>query len=239
MSSLNYTTYVSQLANLVVIPSTDSSFTTMLPGCIDYAEQRLYRDLNLLDTQIVDATVSCSSGVRTVALSTASGTYITVDSISVITPAGSGSSNGTRSPVFPVSVDFIDAVYPAAGSATGTPQFFARLNLSTIVMGPSPDDNYTVEVIGIQRPTSLSVSNSSTVLTQYVPDLFIAASMVFVSGYMRNFGSQADNPQMSQSWENQYQTLLRSAAVEQARARFYAEGWTSKQPSPIATPPRA
>ena len=62
--------------------------------------------------------------------------------------------------------------------------------------------------------------------------------MVFVSGYMRDFGSQADNQQMSVSWEQQYQTLFKSASVEQARAKFESEAWTSQQPSPIATPPR-
>lgn len=236
--ALNYTTYVAQLSNLMVVPSTDSNFTTFLPGCIDYAEQRLYRELDLLATEITDSTVSCSSGVRTVTLSTASGAYITLDTFSVLTPAGTGSSNGIRSPLVPVTVDFIDAVYPSAASAEGTPQFYALRSNTTVVLGPPPDDNYTIEVIGTQRPSALSASNSSTILTQYVPDLFMAASMVFASGYMRNFGSQADNPQMAQSWENQYQMLMRSALVEQARARFRAEGWTSQQPSQVATPPR-
>ena len=67
----------------------------------------------------------------------------------------------------------------------------------------------------------------------------MAASMIFGSAYMRDFGAQSDNPQMAQSWEQQYQQLVKSAVVEQFRAKFQSEGWTSKQPNPIVTPKRA
>lgn len=232
--STNYTTYVSQLANLVVIPSTDANFTTFLPGCIDYAEQRCYRDLDLLYTQITDATKQVSSGVQEFTLSTAVGTYITVDQLNIITPAGTQSSAGSRVPLVPASADFVNNAFPtAASSQTATPEYFAMRSNTVVLLGPAPDGPYYAEVIGIQRPTVLSSGNSSTILTQYVPDLFMAASMVFASGYMRDFGAQADNPQMGASWESQYQTLLKSAAVEQFRAKHESQGWTSDQPSPL------
>lgn len=236
--SLNFTTYVSQVSNLLVIGSTDANFQTMLPGMIDYAEQRIYRELDLLHTQITDASTTVSSGVRDFNLPTSLGTFITVDNFNIITPAGTQSSVGTRVSLTPVDRSFIDLVYPSGQTATGTPAYFARASDTNVIFGPSPDAAYYAEVIGIQRPTALSSNNSSTILTQYVPDLFIAASMVFGFGYMRDFGGQSDNPQGSQSWENQYRTLFQSAGVEQARAKFESEGWTSQQPSPVATPRR-
>lgn len=235
--SINYTSYVNQISNLMVIPSTDSNFTTMLPGMIDYAEQRIYRELDLLATQITD-TGTVSSGNRNFSLPTTTGTYIVVDQINIMSSVGTGSSNGTRNQVMPVSREYVDLIYPSGQTVTGVPQVFARASNTAVIFGPAPDGAYTAEVIGTQRPTPLSSTNSSTILTQYVPDLFIAASMVFGSGYMRDFGSQADNPSMAQSWESQYTTLMRSAAVEQARSKFESEGWTSQQPSPVATPPR-
>src|SRR5258705_10162246 len=48
--SINYTTYVSQIANLTVISSGDPNFQTMVPGMIDYAEQRIYREGDFLAT---------------------------------------------------------------------------------------------------------------------------------------------------------------------------------------------
>lgn len=236
--SLNYTTYVSQLANLMVITSTDANFLTFLPGCIDYAEQRIYRELDLLYTQTTDATTQVSSGNRNFTLPTGAGTFITVDNLNIITPANTAATTGSRVPLMPVDRSFIDLVYPSGQTNTGTPAYFAMASNTQIILGPPPDGAYYAEVVGTQRPAALSSANSSTILTQYVPDLFMAASMVFASGYMRDFGGQADNPGMSASWEAQYQTLFKSAGVEQARAKFESEGWTSQQPSPVATPPR-
>jgi hypothetical protein len=66
----------------------------------------------------------------------------------------------------------------------------------------------------------------------------IMASMVYVSAYQRNFGRQSDDPAMAQSYEGQYQALLKGAAVEEARKKFEASGWSSQSPSPVATPSR-
>jgi len=63
--SLTYTSYVAQLANLMVQVTTDPNFVTFLPGCIDYAEQRIYRELDLQATRTFDATDTLSSGDRT------------------------------------------------------------------------------------------------------------------------------------------------------------------------------
>lgn len=233
--SINYTSYVSQLSNLMVIPSTDSNFITFLPGCIDYAEQRIYRELDLLYTQTTDATKQVSSGFREFSLSTAVGTFITVDQLNIITPSATPSSLGTRVPLIPVSPEFLDSAYPTGGSSlSGVPEYYAMRSNTLVLLGPAPDSPYFAETIGIQRPSPLSSGNSSTILTQYIPDVFVCASMIFGSGYMRNFGAQADNPQMSQSWEVQFKSLMQSASVEQFRAKQESAGWTSQQPSPLA-----
>ena len=239
MSSLNYGTYVSQVANMMPISTGDTNFATMLPGMIDYAEQRIYREIDLLYTQVTDSTTAVSSGNRNFTLPTSVGTYVVCDNINIITPAGTPASSGTRVQLTPVSREFMDIVYPSGQTATGTPEFYAMASNTQVLFGPAPDAPYVAEVIGVQRPAALSASNSSTILTQYLPDLFIAASMVFASAYMRDFGAQGpDNPQMGQSWEAQYKLLSQSAQVEQARAKFQSEGWTSDQPSPVATPKR-
>jgi len=237
--SLDYASYTTQVANLMVIPSTDANFQTMLPGMIDYAEGRMYRELDLLATQITDDANVTSSNSRNFVLPTNIGTFITVDTLNVITPNATVAAAGTRNPVIATSREFIDAVYPSGVANQGVPQFYAMASDTTIIFGPPPDADYVVEVIGIQRPAPLSASNSSTFLTAYLPDVFIAASMVFASGYMRDFGGQgSDNPGMSVSWESQLQLLMKSAATEEARKKFESEAWTSQSPAPLATPPR-
>jgi hypothetical protein len=84
----------------------------------------------------------------------------------------------------------------------------------------------------------LSQSNSPTWISTYLPDLFIMASMVYVSAYQRNFGRVNDDPQMAQTYEGQYMALLNGARTEEFRKKFQGSAWTSQGPSPISTPAR-
>jgi hypothetical protein len=242
--SLNYTTFVSEMATLTVISSTilvsgDNNFAGIMPGIIDYAEGRIYRDLDLPAVRVTDTSVSCSSGVRTIALSTTQGTLLVVQTVNLFSSAGTTSSNGTRIPLVPVSVAVVDAVYPSALSSNcGLPTYFARVTDTEIMFGPTPDQPYGTEVIATTRPQPLSATNSTTWLSLNVPELMVAAGMVFASGHMRNYGAQADDPKMAASWEQQYTTLLKSQSVDTLRMKFETEGWSQNLPSPVATPPR-
>ena len=231
---MNYTEYVNQLSNLMAVSQTNPEFVIFLPGCIDYAEQRIYRELDLLATLTTVGTTLTTTNSREFTLPA---NFIAVENINVITPQSTQASVGERQPLIPVSLSVVDLLWPSDAANTGVPQQFAMKNNTTIILGPSPDATYYVEVRGITRPQTLSVSNPTTILTTYIPDVFMAASMVYASGFMRNFGAQADNPQMSQSWENQYQMLKQSAEVEQFRAKFQSQSWSSQKPTP-ANPPR-
>jgi hypothetical protein len=242
--SINFTTYTAQITNLMVVASSDPNFQTMQPGMIDYAEQRMYRELDLLATRVTDSSGSLTAASNTFSLPTDVGTYLVVEEVNIITPASAGTvALGTRNPLVNTSVDFIDLCYPTQVLSTSqtnpqVPEFFAVQDNGTLLLGPTPDSSYIVEVRGTQRPTPLSSANSSTILTAMLPDAFVAASMVYAAGYMRDFGSQSDNPQMAQSWENQYNTLIQSANVEELRKKYQSQAWTSQIPTPIATPPR-
>lgn len=233
--ALDYTSYTNQIANLLVIPSTEANFTTMLPGMIDYAEQRIYRDLNLLETTVTDTSVTTTANSRFVTLpqSVAGSTsgFRTITTINVLSSAGTGSSNGTRIPLVRSWRKTIDFLYPTntSSAATSVPSLYAVLGSTTpsinakqVILGPPPGDAFTLEISGSIRPTALSSTNTTTALTNYYPDMFVAASMVFGAGYIRDFGSQADNPAASQSWEMQYQALLQSAKAELLRERYSA-----------------
>jgi hypothetical protein len=238
--SINYTTYSSQLSNLMVQSQTDPNFTTFLPGCIDYAEQRIYRELDLQVTRTFDATTTLSSGDRTWTLPIlTTGTPVVVEQLNLFTPAGTTSSNCTKVPLTAVTKEFLDFAWPSnLSSWTGQPIYFAPVNNVEYIFGPSPDQSYTLEFVGTMRPTPLSASNSSTFLTQSLPDLFIAASMVFATAYQRDFGAQVDDPQRAASWESQYKILKESANIEELRKRFMGAGWQAMTPAPTATPAR-
>ncbi len=232
-----YATWVAELANLCVIDASDTNFVANLPSTIDDAEQRIYRDLDLLNTVTRD-TGTLSTGTRTFNLPSNNGRFVVTNGFNVITPVGTTTpDNGTRNQLVPCSRDGLDYLWPSTTGAA-VPALFAMITDQQIIVGPAPDAAYTIEVIGTIRPTPFSASNTTTYLTLYLPDLFLSASMVFMSAYMRNWGAAADDPKMATSWESHYQTELASANIEEARKRYSAGQWSSMSPTPLATPPR-
>lgn len=235
--SLTYATYVSSLANLLVVPSSDAGFQAVLPNIIDDAEQRLYRELDLLNTS-VRATGTLTAGARTFNLPSTQGTFIITDEINVITPAGTTNpESGTRNPLVPASNEMLNVLWPSVTGST-VPQYFAMFDQGSIIVGPWPAAAYTVEVTGTIRPNALSTSNVTTLLSVYFPDLMVAASMVFAAAYQKNFGAAVDDPKMAVTWESHLNALLGSAKTEEARKSFTGPAWSSKDPAPLVTPPR-
>lgn len=235
--SYTYATYSAALAELMVTDVADANFVAILPSIIDYAEQRIYRELDLLSTVTRD-TGLLTIGTRTFTLPSNLGRFVVTNGINVITPSTTTvPDNGTRNPMAPVSRDVLDAFWPSTTGAA-VPSQYAMITDQQIIVGPAPLAAYTVEVIGTIRPNPLSVSNMTTYLTLYLPDLFLLASMIFAAGFQKNWGAQADDPKMAVAYESQYQTAKTSANVEEQRKRYAAGAWGSLSPTPIATPNR-
>jgi hypothetical protein len=238
------TSYVDQIATMAVVSSTDPNFQIILPQAITYAENRMYRDLDLL--QVSGAlTALLTAGVRSFTLPAVpgGGTFVISEQINVITPAGTTNPDdptATRTPLLPTTKEFLDQVYGSAiPTYAGLPTYYAPFNDDLFYVGPFPDAGYTVEIVGTVRPDSMSATNKTTFLSLNFPDLLIMASMIYVAGYQRNFSSTAANdPQMPVNYETQYTTLLKGASSEEARKKYEAAAWTSQGAATSATPTR-
>jgi hypothetical protein len=221
---------------MAVVESNNAEFQVILPQMITYAENRMYRDLDFLFTSTSVTGYSLTQGVRSITIP--EGTIVVSEQINIITPVGTTNPDlGTRNPCLPTTKEFLDAVYGSA-SNIGMPKYFVPFNDNLFLFGPYPDAAYGIEIIGTYRPDSLSATNTTTFISLYLPDLFIMASMIYISAYQRNFGRANDDPQMAVSYESQYQALLKGAAVEEARKKFEASGWTSQAPATVASPNR-
>lgn len=235
-TGLTYSQYVTDIATLAVVDPADPAYTTLLPQMITYAENRMYRDIDFLFTSTSVTGYAVLPGSRS--LIVPQGTFVVTEQINIITPAGTQNPDqGTRNPCLPTTKEFLDASY-GSSTYTGLPTYYAPFNDDLYLVGPFPDQIYYVEIVGTYRPASLSSTNTTTFISLYLPDVFIMASMIFISAYQRNFGRQSDDPAMAQSYENQYQLLLKGAVVEEARKKYESSGWTSQSPSPVATPTR-
>ena len=232
------TSYISQISTMAVVEPNNPEFLVILPQMITYAENRMYRDLDFLFTSVASTAYSTTVGSRQVAVPT--GTFVVPEQINIITPAGTTDPDlGTRVPLLPTTKEFLDACYGSGITANrGLPQYWVPFDDYTFLLGPYPDAVYTCEIVGTYRPASLSLSNKTTFISLYLPDLFIMASMIYISAYQRNFGRANDDPQMAITYESQYQALLKSADLEENRKKFEAAAWSSQEPSISATPTR-
>lgn len=230
--------YVQQIATMAVVEQTDPNFQIILPAAITYAENRIFRDLDFLFTSISTTAYGLTVGSRDIVVP--AGTFVVPEQINVITPAGTADpAQGNRVPLLPTTKEFLDAVYGSGLPANrGLPKYWVPFDDYHFLVGPYPDANYTCEIVGTYRPDSLSATNKTTFISLYLPDLFIMASMIYVSAYQRNFGRANDDPQMAVTYESQYQTLLKNADLEENRKKFEAAAWSSQEPSISATPTR-
>ena len=246
MAGLTYTTYKTQIAQMAVVAENDPNFLAILPMMIDYASLRICRDLDLLFTSVSlhGAGYQLTAGNRNLSFSQDLGdgtSFVVSEQINLILNATTAydPDTGTRVPLMPTTKEFLDAVYGSSLSANrGQPKYFAPFNDTLFLVGPVPNTTYAVEVVGTIRPASLSASVPTTFISQYLPDLLMMASMIYISAYQRNFGKESDDPQMAQSYENQYQLLLQSAGVEEARKKFESAAWSSQAPATVASPTR-
>lgn len=218
--SMNYQSYVVSLADLMNTPWDETEFQIMIPDTINYAEQRMYRELNLISTRIANTSANLTANSRSFTLPTNLGNFITVTGMNVITPVGTTpSSGGKRNQLVSRSRMLVDYVadYETASAASVIPSMYYMRDQSTVIVGPSPGAAFNMEVIGTIRPTPLSSSNTTTFLTIYLPDMFISASMIYVCGHMKDYAAQM------QSWEAQYKIQFESANLEETRKRYNEE----------------
>lgn len=239
---LTYATFTAQLANFLVIPVGEPSFVAALPSIIDDAEQKIYRDLQLINTISRDASVALVAGNRNyteaASPSNGNGPFVVTQQLNVITPSGTTNPElGSRKALLPMSKEALDVLYPDS-TGSGVPIYFAPVTQNSFIVGPWPDQNYTIEAVGTQRPAPLSASNTTTLLSVYLPDLFLNAALVVSAGYQLNFSAASDNPQAGVNWLSEYNRGLKSAEAEEFLKKFQGQGWQSKDTSPTVTPPR-
>lgn len=228
------TSYVGQISTMAVVEPTNTAFLAILPQMITYAENRIYRDLDLLITQMTSPYYQLNAN----AIDIPTSALVTVQNVVLY------DTDNNSYPLLPITRDFANNVY-GNNSYTGTPQYFFitggttnQITDYTIFVYPYPNTTYTATITGTFRPPSLSATNLTTFISLYLPDLLIMASMIYVSAYQRNFGRANDDPQMAVSYESQYKTLLQGAMMEEYRKKFQASAWSSHGTSPVATPTR-
>jgi hypothetical protein len=265
--SMNYVQYLQALVTMAEISDEYgvAAFTTLAPRCIEFAELAMYRDpdLDFLATRVSDATQITQNGVRSVPIPTNitvagfSGTFVVIEGASLILPANNRPYAGTRMPLLRTSRAFLDMVWPTESHVQAPVPYEtyyavyseqegppsdpdeADPNIpSAILIGPTPNDAFYVEFTGTGRPNPLSITNSTTFLTTYLPDMFLMKSMEFLMLYQRDLGINANIPGSAEYYSSKYQELKVGASAEEARKKMISDGSTAYPPVPRAALPR-
>ena len=239
--SYTYTTFQTALAIEMAVPNndpTDAQFSAVIHTLVDQAEQRCYRDLDLLAATSAQ-TLALTAGSSKLDFSTLTPNLLILEDVNVILPATvTNPELGERVPAYPVSREWLRQTF-GVSKIQGIPFYYAMGDDRTIIFGAFPDEAYTVELIGKYRPTPLYQAapgdgTQTTFLTSLLPDLFLAAAMCAGSAYQKNWGAQSDDPRQAMSWETSYQGLLGSARGEEMRKKYH--GWMGMT-AEMAAPP--
>jgi hypothetical protein len=249
MSNYDAVTQSLQLLCAVPLNNSDDAFQAILPEAFTYADNRLYRELDLLTLTVGTVGSALTAGNGRLDVPTQ---FLSVQYVNLLTPASTSGDAGTRYPMERVSPEFMDFTWPTAATTSGSPSIptkycfygttgtsaFSSSGALTMRVAPAPSTAYVAEFVGQVRPSVLSMSNPNTILTTRFHDLYIAACMIFLSGYQRDFLAQANDASAAQSWEKVYTTLREAAIVEVARQKSESVGWSTHTPSVIANHPR-
>jgi len=212
---MTYDETVEALQTLFEVPinDEDENFLRMIPRALEYASNRIHRDLrSLMPVRLT--TTALTAGSREVLVPQA---VVTIQSMNVLNLAG------RRTNLEYISIEALDIFWPdptaqafpdkytIIGNGSLTNPFIVRLM-------PTPDQGYTAEFIGPVRPPPLSETNTQTYLSVVFPELHLIASAVYMAGYQRDF------QQTAAGYENQYKLLVTSALIE-SRGQHAAGDW--------------
>jgi hypothetical protein len=226
----------------------DAPLQTVLPQILSYAEGRIQRDIDALQARAPNTyTLTVGNNLLSIPVND----FLAIETFEVTQMSGNTVVNSW--PLVPVSKEFIQNCYSGVFS-TGMPKYYAMYGDTfgdgantnvNVLLGPAPNFAYPVRATGVIRMPSLAkfatsgpADTSYTYISQFLPDLLLMASMIFISGYQRNFSANSDSKDMPVNYEQQYRTLLAGAIAEENRKKGLGSGYSAYSTPATATPTR-
>jgi hypothetical protein len=166
-----------------------SDLTSIIPDFITLAEARIARDLRLRK-QVVSTTLTTVANTQGVTLPS---DFLEAENLTV----ASVNPPGMLSVVTP---EILDRKFPN-NYFTGPPVVYAVVG-DKLLLGPTPDAAYSIEMDYYQRWAALSVTPTNWLLTNH-PSVYLFAALAEASGYLFN-------DERIPMWEAKYQADVRS-----------------------------
>lgn len=194
----NYTYLVNDI--LETTENGSSEFLSSVPKMVNKAELRLTKDLD--DYGLVSYTsVAVSSGKNIVNLP--EGTRI-LKNFNIV-------SGGTKINLLQRTDEFINDYWPVSAS-TGTPEYYARRDNTTVIVAPTPVSTISGQVVHISRPVTLASATPNNYFSDFCYDALYNASMVEALLYMKNYEPMS-------IYETRYKEALAALLNQSRRTR--------------------
>jgi len=201
--------------------SSEASFVANIPNFVQLAEERIYNSVQLPVIR-QNATGTMTSSNQYLQLPSVVGgvpvSWLSIFSLAVINP---NNIVGNTSQLFLLDkdVNFIRQSYPDP-TATGTPQHYAVFDSSTLILGPTPDQNYSVEMHYYGYPASIVTATNTWLGNNFGEVLLYGAVR---EGYVYLKGET----DMAQKYDQMYQegmALLKQLGDGKDRQDAYRSG---------------
>ena len=183
--------------------------STIINGFISDAEFRILRDVDS-DNNRSYAQADIIAGQRYVNTPLINDETLIIRSVQITNSTG-GANNSSRSFLEYRDTNFISEYNPTG--VQGLPKYYSYWDEDTIVIAPTPDQNYNMQINYILKPNGLSVSNTQTSLSKEFPNGLLYACLVEAYGFLKG---PAD---MIQFYEGKYKQALEGFTVEQMGRR--------------------
>ena len=188
--------------------NTDPMFLSYIPTFIQDTE-RLVNNTVQLPAFRKNVTGSATSGFQYLTLPN---DFLATFSVAVI----NNDTQSTYSYLLNKDVNYIRQAFPYPGS-TGQPQYYAIFDANTYILGPTPDQNYVIELHYFAYPQSI-VTVGSTWLSQNYPNVLLWGALVEAYQFMKG---EADIVQGYQAKFDQAMAPLKQLADSKDREDAY------------------
>ena len=181
---------------------------TILNGFINDAEFRILREV---DSDNNRRYVSANLIASTRFIDTPTDLLIIRSAQIVDSELASGDTNQNRDFLQFRDTSFMSEFNPTA--TTGVPKYYSNWDETRIVIAPTPDQTYTIQLNYILKPTGLSSTNTTTYLSTEFPNGLLYACLVEAYGFLKG------PVDMLQLYDKKYQEAVKGFSIEQMGRR--------------------
>lgn len=145
-----------------------------IPKLINRAERRITRELKI-EGFIAAVTTTFQAGLS---VYSKPDRWRDTISMTIETPKG-------KAPIFTRSYEYLRNYWPD-DAATAQPEFYADYGYSHWLVVPTPDVNYTAEVMYYQLPPLLDETTQTNWLTAYAPNILLYGALLEATPFLKN-----------------------------------------------------